>query len=136
MNLRPFKCKNTGLLTFPPRSHNIQTAINSRYAASSSSSSSAFSSAPAPVPAPAAVPIMTGPPVLVVVHDDEVLTADPLANDSSDEDEAAVEGEVVLAAGDVGFDAGPLVLDRNIPEQDEVHRVLGLIQIHNSRDVE
>ena len=34
---------------------------------------------------------------------------------------------VVLAAGDVGFDAGPLVLERNIPDQDEVHRVLGLI---------
>ena len=71
-----------------------------------------------------------------MVHDVEVPTADPLANESSDEDETAVEGEVVLAAGDVGFDAGPLVLDRNIPEQDEVHRVLGLIRIHNSRDVQ
>jgi hypothetical protein len=32
-----------------------------------------------------------------------------------------------LAAGDAGFDDGPLVLDRNIPEQGEVHRVLGMI---------
>ena len=52
---------------------------------------------------------MTGPPILAVVHDDEVLTADPLANESSDKEEVAVEGEVVLAVGDVGFDAGPLV---------------------------
>jgi len=109
MNLRPFKCKDTGLLTFSPRSHNIQTAINSRYSESSSSSSSASSSVPAPVPAPAAVPIMTGPPILAVVHDDEVPAADPLANESSDEEEAAVVGEVILAASDVGFDAGPLV---------------------------
>jgi len=65
-----------------------------------------------------------------------LLPMHPLANDSSDEDEAAVEGEVLLAAGDDGFDDGPLVLDRNIPEQDEVHRVLGLIQIHSSRDVQ
>ena len=41
-----------------------------------------------------------------------------------------------MAAGDVGFDAGPLVLERNMPERDEVHRVLSLIQIQNSRDVQ
>ena len=57
---------------------------------------------------------MSGPPILAVDDDDEVLPADPLADDSSDEDEAAVEGEVVLAAGELGFDAGPLVLRRHL----------------------
>jgi len=136
MNLRPTKCKNSGLLTFFPRSHNPLSATHSRHSESSSSSSSASGPAPAPVSAPAAVPIMTGPPTLEVVHDEEVPAAELPANESSDEDEAAVDGEVVLAAGAVGFDAGPLVLDRNIPERDEVHRVLGMIQIHISRDVQ
>ena len=136
MNLRPTKCEMTELLTFFPRSHNILSATHFRHSESSSSSSSASGSAPAPVSAPAAVPIMTGPPILAVVHDKDVPAANLPADDSSDEDEAAVNNEVVLAAGDFRFDAGPLVLDRNIPEQDEVHRVLGLIQIHLSRDVQ
>ena len=135
MNLRPTKCKNTGLLTFFPRSHNIPSATHSRQ----SGASLAPEVPPAQaqhLSAPEAVPIMAGPPILAVVHDDEVPAANPLAHESSDEDEAAIEGEVVLAASDDGFDDGPLVLDRNIPEQDEVHRVLGLIQIQNSRDAQ
>ena len=61
---------------------------------------------------------MTGPPIFAVVHDDVIPAADdPFADESSDEEEAAVDGEVVLAAGDGGFDAGPLVLDQNIPSE-------------------
>ena len=53
---------------------------------------------------------MTGPPILAVVHDEDIASADPLAHGSFDEEEAAIDGEVDVAEGDVGFDAGPLVL--------------------------